>query len=201
MNYLKANKNFFILSLILHLLLFSAFFIYSSQKITTENTNNNTKINILHSFIYQKNNSQSKKQKSLKMQIKNMDSKKIISNEQKQQEIQRQITSNNKNATTSKNSDNIKFSELAQKIHDLVAENIIYPEEAAELIKNKEVLLTFTLFPDGTIENAKIAKSSGINVLDDAALTALKVISPVVIAKQYLTTQKGFRIEIKYRRI
>jgi TonB family protein len=180
-------------------LLFSTFFLYFPGKTIIETTNNNAKINILHSFIYQKINSQSKKQKSLKMQIKNVATKKIILNEKKPQKMQASTTANNQNTNNIKNSDNMNLSELAQKIHDLVAENIIYPAETAELIKNKEVVLIFTLFSDGIIENAKIAKSSGINVLDDAALSALKEISPIAIAKEYLVTQKEFQVTVKYR--
>jgi TonB family protein len=65
--------------------------------------------------------------------------------------------------------------------------------------ENSAVDISFTLFPDGHIGNAKLFKSSNFDAADDAAIKAIKSlrISPWQSRdkRQYANIKYGFHVE------
>lgn len=61
-----------------------------------------------------------------------------------------------------------------------------YPRSAADFHLTGEVLVGFTLHPSGLVTDAKVVKSSGAGVLDDAAKAAVMEMSPVAKVKPYV---------------
>jgi TonB family protein len=96
------------------------------------------------------------------------------------------------------NTNENKVSELAKKLHDVIQNNIERPKEIASLIKNKNIELIFVLFPDGTVKDLQLAKSSGIKILDTLALDAMNTIQPIIFAKDFLQRQEQFHINIVF---
>ena len=62
---------------------------------------------------------------------------------------------------------------LYKEIRDRVMKNVEYPERARRTGLEGKVVTSFTLREDGSIVDAKVVKSSGSAVLDEAALKAL----------------------------
>ena len=62
---------------------------------------------------------------------------------------------------------------LYKEIRDRVMKNVEYPERARRTGLEGKVVTSFTLREDGSIVDAKVVKSSGSTVLDEAALKAL----------------------------
>lgn len=62
---------------------------------------------------------------------------------------------------------------LLLALHAAIAAQQHYPEAALDMPTTRRVKMKFVLFPDGHIENAAIAESSGSAELDSAALNAV----------------------------
>lgn len=60
-----------------------------------------------------------------------------------------------------------------------LSRHLFYPRVAAEFNLRGIVLVGFTLHPEGYVTGAKVVKSSGAGVLDDAARDAIGAMSPV----------------------
>jgi protein TonB len=56
--------------------------------------------------------------------------------------------------------------------------NINYPEEAKRKKLHGSLILTVSIKADGTIDKIRVARSSGIKILDDAAKRIVRLASP-----------------------
>lgn len=88
---------------------------------------------------------------------------------------------------------------LLEILHDAIRQQQQYPQAALLLKQQGVVQIAFRLFPDGHLENLRIAHSCGINDLDQSALAAVAAINPVKIAGSYLHAPKDFYIDLVYR--
>ncbi len=73
-----------------------------------------------------------------------------------------------------------------------------YPAIAKSLGMQGQALISFMLYPNGTIHNIRLAHSSGYSSLDKAALNAVKQSSPIAHIKKYLSHQTPFTIPINF---
>jgi TonB family protein len=76
---------------------------------------------------------------------------------------------------------------------------LIYPKSAIDLNVKGTSIIGFLLYPDGHIIHIQLLKTSGAQVLDEAALTAARQMSPVNHVAQYLTQPKFMVIGIIFQ--
>lgn len=81
---------------------------------------------------------------------------------------------NHKSAQLSKG----QYNRLLELLHNAIAENQLYPENAQLLNQHGSVLLHFEILATGKIIHIVIEKSSGYPLLDQAAKNAVKSVSP-----------------------
>lgn len=83
-------------------------------------------------------------------------------------------------------------------LHQAISATQHYPEIAAELNQQGTVTVKFLLFPDGHLSDIAILKSSGFTVLDEAALLAVRSISPAKNAGSYLQKSEFFSVDVVF---
>ncbi len=75
---------------------------------------------------------------------------------------------------------------LVRIIARALSKHLFYPRVAADFNLRGIVLVGFTLHPEGYVTGAKIVKSSGAGVLDDAAHDAVAAMSPIGDVHEYV---------------
>lgn len=88
---------------------------------------------------------------------------------------------------------------LLKILHDAIALNQSYPEDALALNQSGIVKIGFLIHPDGIIEKVSLIKSSGVECLDSAAITAVRTLPPVVAARDYLKEVKYLAVEVMFQ--
>lgn len=87
---------------------------------------------------------------------------------------------------------------LLALLHKAIQTHQQYPESAMQLERQGRVTVSFTLKPDGSIDAAKIAKSSGTDSLDAAALAAVRDAAPFAGVRDYLQEASVFSIDVVF---
>ncbi len=64
------------------------------------------------------------------------------------------------------------------RIRTLLAQNLVYPKNARRLNQQGDVVVMFSLSPAGEVGAVSVTKSSGFELLDEAALNLIKTTSP-----------------------
>jgi protein TonB len=77
---------------------------------------------------------------------------------------------------------------ILREIRDSIMKNVIYPDKARRMGWEGRVIVSFTVYEDGSIRDARIVQSSGTLVLDDAAKEALR--------KSTVRTQAAKRVQV-----
>jgi periplasmic protein TonB len=77
---------------------------------------------------------------------------------------------------------------ILREIRDSIMKNVIYPDKARRMGWEGRVIVSFTVYEDGSIRDARIVQSSGTPVLDDAAKEALR--------KSIIRTQFAKRVQV-----
>lgn len=168
------NKSSFILSLLIHIGLIASFLFAFNNKpkqLVTEK--------ILASYTVRM------KQQSAK---KNTATKQISSHFKKITPASLHAINHEEHIDKEKN--------LLSILHQLIAEQQIYPDTALALQQQGTVKVGFYLYPDGHLTQIALQKSSGYSTLDNAALSAVNQLSSVNIAKEYLTQPTFFSVDI-----
>lgn len=114
----------------------------------------------------------------------------------KQNKISQQA--NNKNNFLRSVKTNTTPSAILSMLHQAIAKQQQYPEEALQQEQRGKVVVGFLLTPANTLENIHLVKSSGFAALDAAALTATTEASP--LSQQAALVQKPtyFTVEILF---
>ena len=94
-----------------------------------------------------------------------------------------------------------KYQDYFNKIRERIKANWIYPRQAGERGIEGELLIEFHIAKDGRVAFIELRHSSGTTILDDAALTAIKLAQPFppvpdAIAKQTLAINGQFKYQI-----
>ncbi len=83
-------------------------------------------------------------------------------------------------------------------LHNLIQQHQTYPQVADPAASSNTVKVTFKIYPDGRIRQIAIAKSSGYAVLDEAAVQAVRDISPVKQARQYIKQPLWMAVKVSF---
>jgi protein TonB len=94
-----------------------------------------------------------------------------------------------------------KYQDYFNKVRERIKANWIYPRQAGERGIEGELLIEFHIAKDGRVSYLELRHSSGTTILDDAALTAIKLAQPFppvpdAIAKQTLAINGQFKYQI-----
>lgn len=84
-------------------------------------------------------------------------------------------------------------------LHDLIAQNIRYPRGVVANTINRKTMVGFNLCPDGRIDSIEINNTSGVKILDTAALTAVQMVPQVIAATKLLNACKYFIVPVVFR--
>lgn len=110
------------------------------------------------------------------------------------------VALNNVNLTSVTQSTNAseKQHHILELLHSHIGDNKTYPYLARRQGREGVSTVKFMLHPDGTIENTQLITSSKTLVLDRAALTAVKSISPFKAAQDYLNQTEVFKVDVVF---
>jgi TonB family protein len=103
-----------------------------------------------------------------------------------------------KSTSAEKLNKNSDTSPLLKLLHEQIAAHQNYPSGALLLKQTGIVTVKFLLHPDGTIENLTLAKSSGVESLDQSALHSVSEISPVQSANLYLKQPEYLSVDVVF---
>lgn len=88
---------------------------------------------------------------------------------------------------------------LVKLIGIALTRHLIYPKIAIDFNVKGTAMVGFTIHPDGQVTDVKLVKSSSAKILDDAALTAVRDMSPVPGVHGYVSAPKFLVIGILFR--
>jgi len=89
--------------------------------------------------------------------------------------------------------------ELLRLLHQEIDRHKRYPALARRHGRQGISTVAFSLRPDGGVEALALARSSGFQPLDRAALRAVQQVAPFTPARDYLSEPRGFRIDVVFR--
>jgi len=94
-----------------------------------------------------------------------------------------------------------KFQDYFNQVRDRIKAKWVYPRQAGERNIEGELLIEFHIAKDGRLEFIELRQTSGTQILDDAALTAIKLAQPFPpvpddIAKRSLAINGQFKYQI-----
>jgi protein TonB len=94
-----------------------------------------------------------------------------------------------------------KYQDYFNKVRERIKSKWVYPRPAGERGIEGELLIEFHIAKDGSLEFIELRLSSGTPILDDAALTAVKLAQPFPpvpddIAKRALAINGQFRYQV-----
>jgi protein TonB len=94
-----------------------------------------------------------------------------------------------------------RFQDYFNQVRDRIKAKWVYPRQAGERNIEGELLIEFHIAKDGRLEFIELRHSSGTQILDDAALTAVKLAQPFPpvpddIAKRSLAINGQFKYQI-----
>ena len=88
--------------------------------------------------------------------------------------------------------------QLIELLHSRISDKKQYPYFAKRQRREGVATVSFVLHPNGDIEDARLVNSSRTELLDRAALTAVKKIEPFEAAQDYLETAETFNIDVVF---
>lgn len=192
------SKNFFFLSIFIHLIFFIMLYSYLQDE-----KENFISSKILESFlVVEKNGDVSNSKMAHQNKIKSPNKKNILS-ERTTQSTQLFKKSALKDSSPPRQDINNTLdpsfpSSLIHLLHEKILSKQHYPLIALEMKNEGTTTLKFTLLTNGKIKNVYIAKTSGTLILDKAALKALQDAAPFIEIAQYLKNQEEFEVEIQF---
>lgn len=87
---------------------------------------------------------------------------------------------------------------LMRLLSKATSAKLFYPKAAQDFLVRGKVEVGFTINPNGVVSDVKLLTSSGSTVLDDAAITTLKAISPVKNVDAFLQEPQFIVVGIIY---
>ena len=191
----------YLISLLLHLLMFSAVFFHFSEKIVPSGSTAiiQARLALMPGFL-----STVTEQKKQKKQIANtplsiISSEKIGTRRLYEHTIRSTHASLSDKITIARTVQSGSLSALLILIHDLINEKQRYPLNAQLLHQGGDVSVQFRLTPKGHIEHTSVSHSSGYPSLDQAALRAIQAIDPITQASQFLNHPKILTVKIHFK--
>ena len=87
---------------------------------------------------------------------------------------------------------------LSMYLYRKIARHAHYPSDVSRLSTSPQVLLQFTVYPDGHIDGAHVVQSSGSASIDSAALKALHHSMPFNQASRWLREPQPCRLMVHF---
>lgn len=100
---------------------------------------------------------------------------------------------------TSQSTTGVIGDKLLVILHDLISQNVKYPRGVMANTINRKTMVGFNLCPDGRIDSIEISNTSGVKILDMAALTAVQMVPQVIAATELLNECKHFIVPVVFR--
>lgn len=88
--------------------------------------------------------------------------------------------------------------ELLALLHEAIQKQQQYPLSAQQMERKGRTTIQFTLATNGSVSNLKIAKSSGTNSLDEAAMAAVRDASPFQHIEKYIQNSQEYAIDVVF---
>lgn len=92
----------------------------------------------------------------------------------------------------------VQTQELLAILHMAIQQQQHYPASAMQMERQGKATITFVLFPNGSIQNVRMMKSSGTASLDQAALAAVQDAAPFKTIEKYLQSAQEFSIDVVF---
>lgn len=83
-------------------------------------------------------------------------------------------------------------------LHNAIQKQQQYPESAQEMGREGRSTVSFMLFPDGHVSKVIIIHSSGMQLLDSAAIAAVTRAAPFVGIEQYVHEAGAYNIDVTF---
>lgn len=80
-----------------------------------------------------------------------------------------------------------------------LTQHLVYPKIAIDFNIRGMSVIGFVLYPDGTVKDTRLVKSSGAGILDEEAVRAVSAISPLMHVSEYVPAPKYLVIGIIFR--
>lgn len=90
---------------------------------------------------------------------------------------------------------------LLKLLHDATAERLVYPKIAADFNQSGGVEVGFMVYPNGQVSDVRVVQSSGYEMLDNAAVAAIRKISPVKDVNMYIQKEQYVTAFIMFKLI
>ena len=87
---------------------------------------------------------------------------------------------------------------IIELLHTKISEHKQYPYLAKRQRREGTARVEFMLYPDGSIDAARLLRSSKTRSLDKAALNAVESIAPFSYAKDYLDRPETFQVDVVF---
>ncbi len=81
-------------------------------------------------------------------------------------------------------------------LHNLIQQHVVVPNELIDFINNHRVKIAFSLSPTGNVSHLIILQSSGIASVDKRILSTINYLQPILAAKKNLKHTSHFIITI-----
>lgn len=91
-----------------------------------------------------------------------------------------------------------ELNKLVLLIYYAIDAHKTYPSEAASQGESGQAIVEFTLFPNGNVSSIHLVKSSGFNVLDQAALSSVQASQPISNVNQLIKSPQQITIPVSY---
>jgi TonB family protein len=87
---------------------------------------------------------------------------------------------------------------IVELLHTKISEHKQYPYLAKRQRREGTARVEFMLYPDGSIDTARLLRSSKTRSLDKAALNAVESIEPFLSARDYLERPETFQVDVVF---
>lgn len=101
-------------------------------------------------------------------------------------------------AVTRSTSATMNDNHIIELLHTKISEHKQYPYLAKRQRREGTARVEFMLYPDGSIDAARLLRSSKSRSLDRAALNAVESIQPFLYARDYLQRPETFRVDVVF---
>lgn len=88
--------------------------------------------------------------------------------------------------------------DLLMLLHVAIKRQQKYPPSALRMKRQGRATVGFTLYPNGSIEQLRLMKSSGTSSLDSAALEAVRLAAPFTGVDAYMRSSETFKIDVVF---
>ena len=90
-----------------------------------------------------------------------------------------------------------QLSQLVNYLFTQIHQHYHYPDDAAAMDEQGVSIVTFTLLPSGVIQHVQVLHSSSYELLDQAAVAAIRDAAPFTQAHRFIQQQQSFSLPIR----